>query len=201
MRRKIRDTQTSRGKTTTRQKLTETEKREKFVLQGWRNKSSAETAVRYRANDYSREEKLNPAFKCRGVSKRDSKRRSWQLLACNQPDAGEKTRFATLFSSRTMEVRRKLCRVSVTEANKRQKYTKPEVSRETSTEVLEGNGSGCDHMRKSDIFCIRRMRLNLLEERYSRAHTVSTLRGRNGKVGQCDMRNVNKVNNVTYRKY
>lgn len=66
--------------------------------------------------------------------------------------------------------------------------------------VLEGNGSGRDHMRKSDVqVCIRAgVRLSLLEERYSRARSKYAGRKKRGKVGQCDMRIVNKVNNVTY---
>jgi len=43
--------------------------------------------------------------------------------------------------------------------------------------------------------CIRRMRLSLLEE--SIVAQSKCAERKRGKVGQCDMRNVNKVNSVT----
>lgn len=78
----------------------------------------------------------------------------------------------------------------------RETGSKSREARKFSKE-MEADAIICE--KATHTFCVRRMRLNLLEleERYRRARSEDAGRKKRGKVGQCDMRNVNKVNNVT----
>lgn len=152
--------------------------------------------MRYRASDYSRQErKLNSAFSAVGY--RGEERRSRQFLACNQPDTGEKRVDSRRSVARRDRKRGESCAAfSSRKRIKSRSVPKPEVSREASAKVLDGNGSGSYAKKR----CIRLHPPNEVEligrKVQSRVQRVSTERKKRGKVGQCDMRNVNKVNNV-----
>jgi len=75
---------------------------------------------------------------------------------------------------------------------------------ETGNKSRDKRGSSSKEMEVSAIVCekamytyvyIRKMRLSLLEESIVAQNKCAERK--RGKVGQCDVRNVNKVNNVT----